>query len=154
MAVPGSPKHRGPLPALNSAMTLGSATAHKRATAWTPVTAAAFLLYVIRVCFACMHCPCPVLLSPLISQWLGGDILSDQPFKHTHFLFTPATSSLGRKLPQRQITSGPRTEERCGNERRKKNKRKIKQCKAEVGKNNNVETDTHFDSYFHNKAAA
>ena len=96
---------------------LGAATSHTHTqthktqlhvkpfiTAWTLVTAAAFLpCQSVRMCvyvWVCDLLPWPCAYVPLISQWRGGDILSDRPFKHTLPLHTGDFSPLQETSPK------------------------------------------------------
>lgn len=59
----------------------------------------------------CVFAPLPCTYVPLISQWQGGDILSDWPFKHMLPFHTSNFSRL-QETTQRQITNSPFPKER------------------------------------------
>ena len=125
-----SPGHRkpknGPLPALNAPMTPRCCHLTHTHTHTHTITRQAFhncldlgdsccipavsecanVCVCVCVCVCMICCPGPVLMSPslasggVVTSWATGP-------SNTHFLFTPATSPLCRKLARRQITHTP-----------------------------------------------
>ena len=120
-----SPGHRkpknGPLPALNAPMTPRCCHLTHTHTHTHTITRQAFhncldlgdsccipaVSECANVCVCVCVCVCvydllpwPCAYVPLISQWWGGDILSDRPFKHTLPLHTGDFSPLQETSPK------------------------------------------------------